>query len=165
MTDRLIHCTNLWGGHHTLCDRDGTFCALASTHDGPCMPHLSKANADKAAAKIEDARITGLMRETYPGLVERFEPRMEPASAFEQEDPASHADEDVLDAVVRRIGYDDYNKVPVEELRRRLKALRGTRSETALEEAVDVLELAVRDVLYTPEEQQAYGDDDSEVTE
>lgn len=35
----LPHCTPTLGGHSPACDRDGTYCALASTHAGPCRPH------------------------------------------------------------------------------------------------------------------------------
>ena len=38
-TTRLGHCTSTFGGHSLLCDRDGTYCALSSTHEGPCRPH------------------------------------------------------------------------------------------------------------------------------
>jgi hypothetical protein len=40
---RLGHCTPLLGGHSPACDRDGTYCALASTHEGPCKPHGQRA--------------------------------------------------------------------------------------------------------------------------
>lgn len=33
------HCTGTFSGHSPLCDRDGTYCSLASAHDGPCKPH------------------------------------------------------------------------------------------------------------------------------
>jgi hypothetical protein len=36
---RLSHCTPIWGGHSPACDRDGTYCSLASTHRGACKPH------------------------------------------------------------------------------------------------------------------------------
>jgi hypothetical protein len=39
MTTRLAHCTPTLGGHSLLCDRDGTYCALDASHDGPCKPH------------------------------------------------------------------------------------------------------------------------------
>jgi hypothetical protein len=32
------HCTT-WNNHSLLCDRDGQFCLLPLTHDGPCQPH------------------------------------------------------------------------------------------------------------------------------
>lgn len=36
---RLGHCTGTFAGHSPACDRDGTYCSLASTHSGPCKPH------------------------------------------------------------------------------------------------------------------------------
>lgn len=41
MTDRLPHCTPTLGGHAPLCDHDGRYCSLVSSHDGPCAPHGS----------------------------------------------------------------------------------------------------------------------------
>lgn len=38
---RLGHCTPLIGTHSILCDRDGHYCSLDSSHDGPCRPHGS----------------------------------------------------------------------------------------------------------------------------
>lgn len=35
---RLGHCTTLTF-HNPLCDRDGHYCSLESTHKGPCKPH------------------------------------------------------------------------------------------------------------------------------
>lgn len=40
MNTRLPHCTTLTA-HNPLCDRDGTFCGLVSTHEGQCDPHGS----------------------------------------------------------------------------------------------------------------------------
>lgn len=38
-TTRLAHCTPTFGGHSPLCDRDGTYCQLFVSHEGPCNPH------------------------------------------------------------------------------------------------------------------------------
>jgi hypothetical protein len=38
-TPRLAHCTPVWGGHYSGCDRDGTYCSRSAHHDGACTPH------------------------------------------------------------------------------------------------------------------------------
>ena len=37
MTARMVHCTRLY--HDDRCLRDGTYCSMEPTHDGPCQPH------------------------------------------------------------------------------------------------------------------------------
>lgn len=44
---RLGHCTPVWGGHSPACDRDGTYCYLSSSHEGPCKPHINRAAMDR----------------------------------------------------------------------------------------------------------------------
>ena len=49
MTDqaqRLGHCTPPLGGHSPACIRDGSYCSMASSHDGPCKPHGKPDHSD-----------------------------------------------------------------------------------------------------------------------
>lgn len=55
---RLGHCTTMLGGHSPACDRDGHYCALASTHDGPCRPHgASHVSQEAVCANCGDQTI------------------------------------------------------------------------------------------------------------
>lgn len=44
---------------------------------------------------------------------------------------------DIFDVAVQRIANDDHNRVPAVELKRRLARLRGTYTETKLEQSAD----------------------------
>ena len=70
---------------------------------------------------------------------------------------------DILDIAVERLAHDDYNHVPEDELRTRLLQIRGTRTETNLEEAADRFIAEVRDALtgWTPDEPE-YGPEEQE---
>jgi hypothetical protein len=54
---------------------------------------------------------------------------------------------DILDLAVERIAEDDYNHIPKEVLKERLSLIRGTYTETFLEERVDEFLSIVRQTL------------------
>ena len=54
---------------------------------------------------------------------------------------------DLFDAAVERLANDDYNHIPETVLRERLLMIRGTHSETFLEERADEFLAYVRQVL------------------